>query len=74
VAIHSLFIGYLWVYNKSDYDERKKRNLLAQAAELFHEIFLDITFLSVFSVPLCFKIVGNTEAQRTQRRALLQRK
>ena len=28
---------------------------------------LDITFLSVFAVPLCFKIIGNTEAQRTQR-------
>jgi hypothetical protein len=45
----------------------KENNKQKRNAELFYESFLDVTILSVFSVPLCFKMIGNTEAQRKQR-------
>jgi hypothetical protein len=37
---------------------------------IYYFIYKNKKVESVFSVPLCFKIVGNTEALRTQRRAL----
>jgi hypothetical protein len=52
----------------------KENNKQKRNAELFYESFLDVTILSVFSVPLCFKMIGNTEAQRKQRGVILQRK